>query len=512
MRWTTALAVVVVGAMWAWGWCQTSQAELRDDDPAAASQPAEGFSTGPTPEWAKAPLAEAKAGAAKTQPERLVWRGPASNMTEKEFRLRELMEKVVPEIRFREIKFENALSFFRDLQRVSINPNWAAMEAIGVTKTTEVTLQLRDVTFETALRELLSKVAGKEGVLDYMVREGVIKISTVEDLSSLKYVLVFDVRWFCKQVTPEELFARRPIAGIGPDRAVKPARLPTRQEQAKSFVDLLRTSVLPDTWEPTGDAQICLVDGFMPVRQTANGHREVAKLLGQLREYSRMQVTAEVRALAVDRDTLARAIVAWLPATAPPDFSDAIIGAAEDKQIDALLKAVWPDMPKDADGVRITLFNGQDAMVGIEPPARGAVLPRAAVVKLWSTWQRSVWVKGKPPHYEQRPPEPPPALVKDAVTLKLSLTVTGDRKHLVASFSPVPQPAKPKPADAKATRAAAPDAPIRLGVGEIQGDREMVLVRDLGTLLLALPMPDEAGRVMLVMVRPQILMDEGIEP
>jgi general secretion pathway protein D len=257
-------------------------------------------------------------------------------------RVRDALEKTIPEVRFPAIKFEDALIFLRDLQRVNINPNWAAMEAAGITKTTEINLQLRDVTFEVALRELLTKAAGKEGVLDYMIRDGVIKVSTVEDLSTLKYILVYDVRDLLHPLTDFHVPAvnktlstsNNPTtigsggagatgggtgssifqpggggggtggtgggaAGEEPDQSAA-----ERKEKVTSFMELLRTSVLPDSWAPTGDANMKETDGLLVVKQTSNGHRELGKLLNQLREHSRMQISIEARFLTIESDFL----------------------------------------------------------------------------------------------------------------------------------------------------------------------------------------------------------------
>ncbi|MDD4891336.1 MAG: hypothetical protein PHU85_15550 [Phycisphaerae bacterium] len=176
-----------------------------------------------------------------------------------DMRVSELMRRIVPEVRFNAISFENSLLFLRDLQRVTINPNWWAMEAVGITRQTEITLHVRDASFETTLMELLSKAAGKEGVLDFALKDGMIRISTIEDLSTLKYILVHNVR---------DLL-----------------------DSTVDFLELVRTSILPDTWAPCGDATILETDGLLIVRQSARGHREIDRLVSQLRQHPRTNVS-----------------------------------------------------------------------------------------------------------------------------------------------------------------------------------------------------------------------------
>jgi hypothetical protein len=91
------------------------------------------------------------------------------------------MGQTIPQVRFKGIGLEAALRSLRDSQHVNISPNWGAMLAADITKDTQVDLQLHDVTLESALGELLTKASGKEGLFDYVIHDGVIKISTSED-------------------------------------------------------------------------------------------------------------------------------------------------------------------------------------------------------------------------------------------------------------------------------------------------------------------------------------------
>jgi hypothetical protein len=233
----------------------------------------------------------------------------------------DILMKSVPEVRFPQIKFEDALNFLRDTEKVNINPNWAAMEAAGITKTTEISLVLHNVTFETALRELLTKASGKEGMLDYLVRGGVIKVSTVEDLTNNKYIQIYDVRdllarieWQLKADGADmfrQAFIIRRTLGEGASTVTLSTSSsgPTKQtvfddgqescirgmensldvrnyhrEAVITLMELPRTMCLPDSWAPTGDANMKELAGMLIVKQTSNGHRELAKLLQQLRE------------------------------------------------------------------------------------------------------------------------------------------------------------------------------------------------------------------------------------
>jgi len=176
--------------------------------------------------------------------------------------------------------------------------NWASSTLACCSST----LVLHDVTCETALRELLTKAAGQEGKLDSMVRHAVIKISTIEDLSSLKYVLIYDVRDLLAHLAHHfktetadtlataEVFRRkfaRPKADRGEEPGNEESEVPVedyQQRAVQAFINMLRTFVLPDSWAPAGDANVLDHAGLLVVKQTAKGHRELAKLLRQLRD------------------------------------------------------------------------------------------------------------------------------------------------------------------------------------------------------------------------------------
>ncbi|MCB9854038.1 MAG: hypothetical protein H6818_00005, partial [Phycisphaerales bacterium] len=99
-----------------------------------------------------------------------------------------------PEIRFDGMTFEDVVDRLRTLTGLNIVPNWAAMEAVAVEKDAEVTLTLTDVTFEKTLDLVLSEVGGGEVELGYEIDEGILRISTKEDLSRRTHFASYDIR------------------------------------------------------------------------------------------------------------------------------------------------------------------------------------------------------------------------------------------------------------------------------------------------------------------------------
>jgi Flp pilus assembly secretin CpaC/tetratricopeptide (TPR) repeat protein len=247
-------------------------------------------------------------------------------------RLRDVMKKNIPEIKFPKINFEDALKFLGDLERVNINPNWAAMEAVGITKDTQIDLNLHDVSFQTALTELLVKAAGKEGILDYMLKGGVLKISTNDDLTSSKnlQILVYDVRDLLHPLTDFKVPKASRTLSTGGDNTGKSGddsgifgddddnaaasddsgtREEDRAKKVEDFTGLLRATVNERdgtvvAWDPQGEGILKEIDGLLVVKQSFRGHEQIVGLLNQLREHSRMQIAIETRFLTIESQFL----------------------------------------------------------------------------------------------------------------------------------------------------------------------------------------------------------------
>src|SRR5213075_3147633 len=71
--------------------------------------------------------------------------------------------------------------------------NWRALEAAGINKDAPVTARLKDVRFSKALNTILSDVGGGNIKLTYTIDEGVITVSTADDLAKNVVTRVFDI-------------------------------------------------------------------------------------------------------------------------------------------------------------------------------------------------------------------------------------------------------------------------------------------------------------------------------
>src|SRR5207249_4215477 len=161
----------------------------------------------------------------------------------------------------------------------------------------------------------------------YTVDEGVITISTEEDLSKNVVTRVFDIRDLIINIPDftnapdfnitsnnsggggrgggggggQNLFGG---GGGGGGQGGNEANQPTRQDLVDSIIKLIEDTVSTETWKDNGGTVGSLreLSGQLIVTQTPENQRNLIKLLEQLRETRAIQVTIETRFLKVQRN------------------------------------------------------------------------------------------------------------------------------------------------------------------------------------------------------------------
>ena len=217
--------------------------------------------------------------------------------------------------------FADVVDFLRDVSGANIFVNWRALEGVGIDRNAPVTARLRDVKFSKVLRTILDDVGGGTVRLGYTIDEGVITISTEEDLASNVVTRVYDIRDLIINVpdfdnAPDfSLQGARPAAvaaaaaslfggTVGQDEqepATRPAPSSSRPSSSSS-----RTPSPPTRWKDNGGTigSIRELSGQLIVTQTPENQRALVRLLEQLRETRAIQVTVEARFLVVQRNFL----------------------------------------------------------------------------------------------------------------------------------------------------------------------------------------------------------------
>jgi general secretion pathway protein D len=216
--------------------------------------------------------------------------------------------------------------------------NWRSIEAAGVERTVPVTARLRDVRFAKALTTILNDVGGGTVQLAYTIDEGVITISTAEELNRNREINVYDIRDLLViapdfDQPPEFNLDSRGGGGGGGGRGgggggrgggggggnqnifgqqqgqnqqTGATNAERTEELVTEITDLIKETVDRESWTDNGGTvgSLKFLSGQLIVTQTPENHRALVGLLDKLRETRAIQVSIEARFLTVTRNFL----------------------------------------------------------------------------------------------------------------------------------------------------------------------------------------------------------------
>ena len=107
--------------------------------------------------------------------------------------VRKQLRKVVPEIKFDAVPFEEVINQLRTMTGVNIVMNWSALGAAGIEKDSEVSLRLNNVNVGKVLDLILHEGGGGDvEELDYRFTGGIVEISTKRDLDHRRRIDYLD--------------------------------------------------------------------------------------------------------------------------------------------------------------------------------------------------------------------------------------------------------------------------------------------------------------------------------
>lgn len=253
------------------------------------------------------------------------------------------LEQVQPSFDFQANEFEQVVDLFRQIAGVNIVVNWPALEAAGVDKNTQVTISLANVTRKKALEEILSTVSTVVP-LGYIVDEGIVHISTRDELSKKVETRVYDIRDLLLVVpdfdagnvgigssggTGTTGTTSGTTSGIGGGGSTGggftggttgggftgggttggtgggTTGTGTTNNQsvgdlANSILNMIRVTIDPVSWmENGGTGALQNLNGQLIVTQTPENHRKLVDLFKQLRDAQALQVNIEARFIQV---------------------------------------------------------------------------------------------------------------------------------------------------------------------------------------------------------------------
>lgn len=266
--------------------------------------------------------------------------------TAEDLQMQAMLNRHLPEVRFEKVTLADAIDFLRELTGANIYVNWGALHQQNIDESTPVTARLRDVRLAKALQVVLQDAgSGADGgtpvKLDYSLEEGVITISTEEDLTTNA---VFEPRTYDLNdllLTPSQVdqvsssvltqggsnSSRELGSGSGSsgssgggfggggggdifeDSGGGQDGQTDQATQAQDVIDLIMKSVPDDTWQDNNPEARGTVtqrpgSGVLVIIQTPKNHKTIQTVLDQLRQARGVQITIEARFLTVSRSFL----------------------------------------------------------------------------------------------------------------------------------------------------------------------------------------------------------------
>ncbi|MBI5864099.1 MAG: hypothetical protein HZB38_06290 [Planctomycetes bacterium] len=242
------------------------------------------------------------------------------------------LHDTLPEVSFQDEPVEKAIEFLQSVGDVNIAVDWDDLENNGVSRDKPVSLKLKDVSLRTVLTQVLSQ-AGGDVAVGYQAKDGLLRIASKEKLDRNKFIQVYDIRDLIVDI-PKFADAplvdnHQPIAGFQNAERLFGGSLAdvsysgSRSESENtpmgridksdpsrahvvSLLDLIRVSVLPDSWRETGggDGALRELNGNLIVYNTSDAHRQVRDLLSQLREMRALMIGIEARFLVLTSNFL----------------------------------------------------------------------------------------------------------------------------------------------------------------------------------------------------------------
>ena len=222
--------------------------------------------------------------------------------------------------------FGRVVDELRDRTGASIFVNWTALEGAGVGRDAAVTFQLpADVKLSKVLSILLDAAGGGVARLGYKLDEGVITISTRDDLAKNVETRTYDVR---------DLLVR--IPDFDPATTTQPTP-ESREAMVQQLVDLIQNTVEADTWKSNGGliGAIQELGGQLILTTEPKTQEQILTLLKQLREGRAIQISVEARFMLVDVAQLPPAFNRMLREAKPADATATASIFLDDAQLKA---------------------------------------------------------------------------------------------------------------------------------------------------------------------------------
>lgn len=195
------------------------------------------------------------------------------------------LQKRLPELSIKDVALEEALAFFQEATQANWFIDWRAIEGVGVSRDTPVTVKLKFVPTHVALRAVLESAA--PGLLTFETDQNVITVTARKKSDEKMFVRIYPVQDLLVEV-PD---FRGPVLNLTDrqtdiqnrnsqgrlfdqtSRNRDDDRSMTRSERVEQLIRLIQTTIRPDIWDTHGGkARITFFNGYLIVAAPKSVH------------------------------------------------------------------------------------------------------------------------------------------------------------------------------------------------------------------------------------------------
>jgi type II secretory pathway component GspD/PulD (secretin) len=251
-------------------------------------------------------------------------------------------------VNFNNNTLDQVFSYMNQVTNVEFYPDWKSLESIGIDPSKTVELTLNNVTGEVALKRILETLGEDDSRPDYSIEDGIVFVSSDEQLRKKTFLVVYDIRDLLFEVP---MFDNAPDfnlssalaqggqqngqgggqggggggfgggggggggfggggggGGAGGGGIIgEPGEDPERKDREQliqEIKDIIIQQVDKPGWEDEGGTTgyIQELNGNLIVTNTARNHRDIEGLLTQLRAIRALQINYEARIIGVTSD------------------------------------------------------------------------------------------------------------------------------------------------------------------------------------------------------------------
>ena len=191
-------------------------------------------------------------------------------------KIRNKVESMRMSVDFDKVSLDDAMNFIREFADINIYVNPSVRD-----EEHQVTIKVKDLRLKSILR-LMLKPRGMTAV----IKNGVLIIVSLDSVKHKTYLKLYDVRELLLRIQDfpgPQVELSYQTAGV----AFTVGFFSSTEDNVTSdfIIDMVQQVTGGDSWDEVDSASLALANGLLVVTQTSKVHKEIEKLLQQLRQF-----------------------------------------------------------------------------------------------------------------------------------------------------------------------------------------------------------------------------------